>query len=173
MRPKVADQVRTAFDRVIEPIGPTRRFCGGLAALAGEGSSQLPPDARLRLERTTMVDVAAEPERRGPAERRRNPRDRRAHDLTITEAGRNVFARLKTTEAEDATFAPLSAAERRRLREHLAQLLGPGSSAAKGGGSPRIVPSRPIAAPRAERCTDAFVAWARWAACRSARLAAF
>ena len=94
-----------------------------------------------------MVDVAAEPERRGPAERRRNPRDRRAHDLTITEAGRNVFARLKTTEAEDDTFAPLSAAERRRLREHLAQLLGPGSSAAKGGGSPRIVPSRPVAVP--------------------------
>ncbi|MDP9366430.1 MAG: MarR family transcriptional regulator [Chloroflexota bacterium] len=123
---KVADEARAAFERAIGPMGLKRRYYGVLAVLAAEGpSSQQALGKRLRLDRTTMVDVADELERRGLAERRPNPRDRRAHHLTITDAGRDVLVRLDAiaTEVEDATFAPLNAAERRHLHDLLTRLL--------------------------------------------------
>jgi DNA-binding MarR family transcriptional regulator len=79
----------------------------------------------LRVDRTTIVALVDELERKGFVERKRDPGDRRAYAVEITPKGARTLQRARTVvDAAEVEFtAALSAAERRQLRELLAKLM--------------------------------------------------
>ena len=65
---------------------------------------------RLQLDKSSMVYVIDELERQGLAERRRDPRDRRSYQVSITDAGRDrvAAAAAATAVVMDRMCEPLS-----------------------------------------------------------------
>ncbi|RJO69841.1 MarR family transcriptional regulator [Nocardia panacis] len=100
-----------------------------LKMLAGAGPcAQQTLCEELRIDRSVMVGLCDDLEGAEYIRRERNPKDRRSYAVTVTEAG---LTRLKQAEGAvpgflDATFAPLSVAERRQLTDLLGKLLGIG-----------------------------------------------
>ena len=78
----------------------------------------------LRVDRTTIVALVDELERKGLVERKRDPADRRAYAVEVTAKGRRTLERaLRVVEAAEAEFtAPLAEADRAKLRELLGQV---------------------------------------------------
>jgi DNA-binding MarR family transcriptional regulator len=72
-----------------------------------------------------MVAVVDKLEEAAFVERRRNPLDRRAYALEITEKGRRVLEQADrlALEVEQDFLAPLSASERRTLIDLLQRLI--------------------------------------------------
>jgi len=96
-----------------------------LTMLADGPLSQVTLSARLQTDRTTMVAIIDELEAWQLVERRRNPADRRAHDVTLTTLGaeRLAVAHAAVFAADDSFFAALNAAERMQLRAMLLRLI--------------------------------------------------
>jgi len=123
---KAAQRAVETFEAALRPLGIRSRHYGVLALLVEDGPlSQQVLGERLRVDRTTMVAVVDDLERLGMAERRRDPADRRAYAIHRKPAGEETLIRARAllAEAEDAIFAPLSAAERRQLRDLLMRLV--------------------------------------------------
>jgi DNA-binding MarR family transcriptional regulator len=78
------------------------------------------------IDRTTMVAVVDALERKGLAERRRDPADRRVYSLRATDEGRRALARAGAAidRAEDDALAGVAPAEQRRLKELLRRIAG-------------------------------------------------
>lgn len=91
-------------------------------------SSQRTLSDELRLDRTVMVGICDSLEKDGYVERRRNPDDRRAYAVTITDSGRRLLARAETKIPTflDATFEALTPTERAQLSTLLGKLLRTG-----------------------------------------------
>jgi len=107
-------------------LGLSPKGYGALVLLDAEGPlSQQRLARRQGIDRTTMVAVADELEALGAIERRRDPDDRRAYALHLTQAGRRLLARAHPAvlDAEERFLAPLPEAERERLRAALRRLL--------------------------------------------------
>jgi DNA-binding MarR family transcriptional regulator len=105
-------------------LGP-KEF-GSLSVLVSEGAmSQRRLGQRTGLDRTTMVVITDELERKGLVERTRNPEDRRAYALRPTAKGRRVLERATAAaeRAEAQSLAAIPAAERRRLKKLLRDLI--------------------------------------------------
>jgi DNA-binding MarR family transcriptional regulator len=99
---------------------------GCMSVIVEEGPlSQQELGERMRVDRTTIVAVVDELERRGFLARRRNPADRRAYALEATPAGRRWRERteVKLVEAEARILEPLDDDERERLIELLRKLV--------------------------------------------------
>ncbi len=123
---RAAQQCRSHFDSLAEPLGIHGRHFGVLAVLGeGEPMAQVDMSDRLGVDRNTMVLLLDDLEARGLVTRRRDPRDRRAHLVSLTDAGRDVLAEstalAKRTNEE--VFAPLSEGERAQLHSLLSRLL--------------------------------------------------
>jgi MarR family transcriptional regulator, lower aerobic nicotinate degradation pathway regulator len=109
------------FEEVLEP-GLTAKHFGCLSVIAAEGPlSQQALGEHMRVDRTTIVAIVDELERRGFVARRRNPDDRRAYALEATGEGREWL---------EGTSKLLAKSERRILdslesdeREQLFRLL--------------------------------------------------
>src|SRR5436190_3420914 len=102
---------------VLEPGLDPKHF-GALSVIAAEGPlSQQELGERMRVDRTTIVALVDELERRGFLARRRNPIDRRAYALEATAAGRRWLDRAGAVlaEAEARILAPLDPDEREQL----------------------------------------------------------
>jgi DNA-binding MarR family transcriptional regulator len=84
---------------------------------ASEGQSQQALSRALGIHRSAMVALVDDLERRGLAERRRDPVDRRAYTLYLTRRGRTVLARMKRVarEHEAELLSGLKSAERAQL----------------------------------------------------------
>ncbi|MBB3139249.1 MarR family winged helix-turn-helix transcriptional regulator [Halomonas organivorans] len=69
------------------------------------------------LDRNTVAGVVRKLENRGLVSRRRNPEDRRAMRVTITEAGRELRARVAplVEEVQEEILAPLPPDDRKTL----------------------------------------------------------
>src|ERR671915_2207307 len=80
------------------------RHFGMLSHLAAsEGRSQQALSNALGIHRSAVVALVDDLERRGLAERRRDPVDRRAYTLYLTPQGRELLAELqRAADAEDA-----------------------------------------------------------------------
>lgn len=95
-----------------------------MLAAVGPCSQQALSD-ELRIDRSVMVSIADDLERSGLVRRERNPNDRRAYAVSITEAGYETLATVETTTPEflDRTFANLTLTERKQLTALLGKLL--------------------------------------------------
>jgi DNA-binding MarR family transcriptional regulator len=110
----------------LRSLGLRAKEFGALSILADEGPlSQHRLGEVMGVDRTTMVAVVDGLERAGFVERERDSRDRRAYALRATASGRRILGRARrATERAEARFlAPISAADRRRLKELLRVLI--------------------------------------------------
>ncbi|MCX4091414.1 MarR family winged helix-turn-helix transcriptional regulator [Nocardia sp. alder85J] len=97
-----------------------------LKMLAAVGPcSQQALAAELRIDRSVMVGIADNLEESGYVRRERDPADRRAYAVTITESGRRELAGAEKAIPEflDRTFSALTRAERDQLTVLLGKLL--------------------------------------------------
>jgi DNA-binding MarR family transcriptional regulator len=80
---------------------------------------------KMRVNRTLVVGIVDELERRGWVERRRDADDRRSYRLHVTPAGEAAVAEMepRVKEASGTMSARLTAAERARLNELLRDLI--------------------------------------------------
>jgi DNA-binding MarR family transcriptional regulator len=108
----------------LEPLGITGRQTAVLIGLAGDPVSQGELARRLGVDRTTMVALIDDVERRGWVERRTDPSDRRRNVVELTASGRDTLerARRASDEAEQEFLAPLSAADAQAFRRMLRAL---------------------------------------------------
>ncbi len=122
---RATDQSREYFETLVKPLGIGRRHFGVLAVLGEEKPlSQVEIGERLGIDRNTVVLLLDDMEAKALVTRRRDPADRRAHLVSLTEAGRDVLA-LSTDAARrtnDEVFAPLSLEERATLHSLLSRL---------------------------------------------------
>ncbi|WP_328737810.1 MarR family winged helix-turn-helix transcriptional regulator [Streptomyces bobili] len=81
----------------------------------------------LRIDRTVMVGICDGLEQAGHVRRERDPADRRAYAVTVTDSGRQLLAQAEDAVPEflDGTFQALSPTERRQLSSILGKLLQP------------------------------------------------
>lgn len=110
----------------LERYGVTGRELAVLTVLAeGEPPSQLEAAGRLSVDRTTMVGLLDELERKGLVDRRQDPTDRRRNTVALTAEGRATLAGASraTDEAEAAFLASLAIDERAQLRSILQRLV--------------------------------------------------
>jgi DNA-binding MarR family transcriptional regulator len=84
---------------------------------AAEGQSQQALSVALGIHRSAVVALVDDLERRGLAERRRDPDDRRAYTLYLTPMGRALLADLElmAEEREAELLTALDASERSQL----------------------------------------------------------
>ena len=111
--------------RRLAPMGLTVQMCGVLIRL-GEGPlSQHELGEQLGIDRTTVVELIDDLERKGVVHRRRNPADRRSYLLTLTPKGKTFQKRA--TEAFDGAadefFGPLSRTERAAMSDMLRRMI--------------------------------------------------
>jgi DNA-binding MarR family transcriptional regulator len=130
--------VARRFRQVLAPVGlEPREFALLRAVSLSEGSSQQAIGERLQIPASRMVAFVDALEARGLLERRRNPADRRARALHLTEEGRLLLGRafVLAVEHERDLCAELSEAERKQLLDLLQRItarlgLAPGVHAA-------------------------------------------
>ena len=112
--------------RTLAPLGIDGRHYGVLAALAelGPVSQQTLADI-FAVDRSTMVGFVDELECKGHVRRAKNPSDRRAYALELTQSGAKVQQEAAELLAgcEQRYLDPLTAAERRQLLELLARIV--------------------------------------------------
>jgi DNA-binding MarR family transcriptional regulator len=119
---------RAIAERALASFGLGVKEFGALSVLVEEGPlSQQRLGERQGVDRTTMVAVVDELERRGLVERRRNPADRRAYALHATAKGRRLLRRAREAakRAEDEFLTPIPPSDRRRLKQLLRTLISP------------------------------------------------
>jgi DNA-binding MarR family transcriptional regulator len=115
---------RSFAERIAE-VGLTPRGWGALNVLDKEGAiTQQSLGRCIGMDPSSMVATIDELEAAGFVERRRNPQDRRAHALHITDRGRQTLTegRKVARRAQDELLAPLSSGERKQLHELLLRL---------------------------------------------------
>jgi DNA-binding MarR family transcriptional regulator len=118
------------FAERLAPLGLHPRHYGMLSQLAlNEGQSQQALSRALAVHRSAIVALVDDLEKRGLAERRRDPVDRRAYRLFLTPEGRELLAESEraANEEEDELLAALDRSERQtfiRLLQRVAESQG-------------------------------------------------
>jgi DNA-binding MarR family transcriptional regulator len=115
----------TAFAAVLAPLGLRPKQFGLMNVVAlADGPSQGEIGAAMGIDPSGLIATIDDLEERGWLERRKDPRDRRRNVVVLTEAGT-----AKLSEGRAAAYrrageltAPLSAKERRALRDLLAKI---------------------------------------------------
>jgi DNA-binding MarR family transcriptional regulator len=104
-----------------ELSGGPRGFLVLRSVAQGQPRSQLALAQQVGVDKTVMTYLLDELEEAGLVTRRPDPADRRARQVTITPAGTSALEEFgrRLDEAEAKVLAPLSAAERKTLRELL------------------------------------------------------
>jgi len=121
---KAAQRVTALAEERLGPVGLTMRHFGVLSSVAAEpGQNQRLLGERLRIDRTTVVQLTDDLEGAGLLERRRGV-DRRTFSLHLTPAGGKKLKQLDRLMAEvhEEFLAPLSAAERAMLHDLLVKV---------------------------------------------------
>ncbi len=106
------------FAERLAPLDLHPRHFGMLSQLAvNEGQSQQALSNALGIHRSAIVALVDDLERRGLAERRRDPTDRRAYTLYLTPDGRELLAELERAADDDEAelLTALGAQERSQL----------------------------------------------------------
>ena len=111
--------------RRLTPLGLTVQMCGVMNLLAEGPISQQGLGEQLGIDRTTVVELIDELEKRGVVERRRNPADRRSYALHLTTKGRPVQKRAARAfdAAAEEVFSPLRPGEQTALADMLKRII--------------------------------------------------
>jgi DNA-binding MarR family transcriptional regulator len=118
------------------PFGVTGRECAVLTAIDGPAPlSQADVALRLGVDRTTMVLLIDDLERKGLVQRRRDPDDRRKNVVQLTERGRTALdgASKAGAEAERRFLDALSADQAANFTGALRTLAFPAADGSVGG----------------------------------------
>ncbi|WP_051870782.1 MarR family winged helix-turn-helix transcriptional regulator [Geobacillus vulcani] len=118
--------INKKFENAIQETGLKARHLGVLNYLKHLGP--LPQNSiaqKLSIDKSTLVPIIDELERQGLVERKRNLKDRRAYDLTITKSGEKKLIQALSIipDLENAWFASLNDEERSFLHQILTRLL--------------------------------------------------
>ena len=123
---RAAQKCRSHFDALAEPLGIHGRHFAVLALLGEEKPlAQVEIGERLGIDRNTVVLLLDDLEGQELVTRRRDPSDRRAHCVSLTDAGRGKLSQAEEMARRTNTevFAPLSPAEQAQLHSLLGRLL--------------------------------------------------
>ncbi len=119
------------IEQALEPMGLMLPHVMLLTALKADGpQSQTALCKPTHIDRTTMVAFVDYLEEKGLVERVRDPRDRRAYQVSLTAAGDEAVDQIRSAHetAEASLLEPLSAEEREALRSLLRRLAAPDPS---------------------------------------------
>lgn len=114
-------------EQSLAELGLTGREYGVLALLGTDTpTAQHRIGAALGVDRTSTASLVGGLDRRGLVRRVRQPDDRRAYAVTLTDDGERLRARAAAVlaECDDQFLRPLDPADRRHLRRVLQVLLG-------------------------------------------------
>jgi DNA-binding MarR family transcriptional regulator len=109
----------------LDPLGLSPRAWGVLSTLAESGPlTQIELASTLSIDRTAMVYLLDDLERRGLVERVRNPDDRRSFLVHLTPKGERTQRKAagELAEQTEVLLEPLDASERRLLVELLTRI---------------------------------------------------
>jgi DNA-binding MarR family transcriptional regulator len=123
---QVVLQAQRLVSEALAEEGMRRHHFTVLTALAENGAtSQAELGRRLWIDRSDLHAVLNELERDGLVIRVRDEQDRRRNSVRLTSAGVGALKRLdaRVEAAQDALLEPLSASERRELRDLLTRLV--------------------------------------------------
>jgi DNA-binding MarR family transcriptional regulator len=119
---------RQVFIEDLEPHDLRPAYYGVLVLLEDrQSASQQRLGEWLGIDRSNMVALIDDLERRGLVERAPDPTDRRRHAVRLTEAGRAAVGELHAaaTRLSEHLLAPLTVEERQTLAALLTRLLTP------------------------------------------------
>lgn len=122
---KALQQMEDKFADTLIPFQINARQYGVLLFIkANPYCSQKVIAEKLQIDRTTMVSHVDLLEKLGYVERTKNPNDRRAHSLLITENGNNVLESCWTflVDIESEVLSPLSENEKQLFGEMLIKI---------------------------------------------------
>jgi MarR family transcriptional regulator, lower aerobic nicotinate degradation pathway regulator len=120
------NQVALEANRLVAEAGVRKQRFAVLTALAQRGpASQAELGRMVWMDRSDMHAILRELEDEGLVARAQDERDRRRNVVSLTPAGERALAdlRQRVAAAQDALLEPLSAAERRDLRQLLSRIL--------------------------------------------------
>lgn len=130
---KIGARSNKLYAELLDPLGLRPNQVAVLQYLAAsEGASQREIVRGLWIDASSLVALLDDFEDRGLAERRRNPRDRRASAVHLTDEGRRLLALALglSKQVEQRLLGPLAEADRVRLRNLLHQITGLAADAA-------------------------------------------
>lgn len=115
---------QTRMKKALSAAGLTPRHAMTLMHLEEGPISQRALAERLEVDPSVLVGILNDLEGDGLAERRRDPADRRRHNVAITTAGSTALGKTNAAldEVEQGLFADLSAADQETLRALLARI---------------------------------------------------
>lgn len=122
---RAAQQCRDYFDGLVEPLGIKGKHFSVLTVLGEEKPlAQIEIGERLGVDRNTMVLLLDDLQGQGLVTRRRDPCDRRAHLVELTDAGRAVLGQATemARRTNEEVLSPLSCEERTQLHTLLSRL---------------------------------------------------
>lgn len=114
------------FAERLAQLGLTPKTWGAMNVLDAEGPTTQQSLGQLTgVDPSTMVSTIDELEKRGLVQRRPHPTDRRAHQLTITEAGHETLRRGRKLagQAQADLLSPLSESEREQFHDMLRRIV--------------------------------------------------
>jgi DNA-binding MarR family transcriptional regulator len=119
---KVLQQMENKFAEKLTPFNIDARQYGVLLFIKENlYSSQKDISEKLQIDRTTMVSHVDHLETLGLVERTKNPNDRRAYSLIVTEKGTSVLESCweLLTKTESGVLSPLNEQEKQLLNDIL------------------------------------------------------
>ena len=122
---RIAAITRKRFTSRLESLGLNLAMWGVLNVLEVEGAiTQHALGHCAGIDPSSMVSTIDELERQELVERRRNPRDRRAHAVSLTPKGHQTLAhgRELARQAQEELLAGLSPRERKTLHQYLLRI---------------------------------------------------
>jgi DNA-binding MarR family transcriptional regulator len=117
--------IREKAEEILKPLGLIPPHFGVMATLEGEGpQTQRALGALLRVDPTTMVWLIDHLEKAGLVRRGEHPKDRRAHLVELSPAGKATYRKASfwLNALDEEFLSPLTKAERDDLRRLLTKL---------------------------------------------------
>jgi DNA-binding MarR family transcriptional regulator len=121
-----AQKIREITEEVLNPYEITGRHVGVMTAIYEKGSfPQNEIGLCMHIDRTTMVDLVDDLEKKGLVERKANPSDRRAYALALTVKGKEILPKVQKLgmEAERQYLSHLQVKEQKELIQILQKLV--------------------------------------------------
>ncbi len=123
---KTGQKLREFQEECLGPLGITGKHLGILKILQEKGSiSQHGIGQCIHIDRTTMVDLIDDMEKKGLVERREHPTDRRSHAVYMTAKGKELLPKLHNLAkgAERKFLSSLNQAEQKEFVRLLKKLV--------------------------------------------------